>query len=160
MPKQFTEDFQRTINSVEASESPLILVEINHQDLASPIRVLNDSENLTSNGKLFQKFAFRFSGIQDPEVGLSEATLSLDNVGKELVQWLEIANLRLPTTVRFQTIRRSDPDQIQVDTTLFLDDIRVTPQEVTGRLSYGLKIDDPMMIPRYTRGNSPGLFQN
>lgn len=158
MARSFTANFNRTINSVEASEFPLVLLEVDHADLSVPIRVVNDYDNITSNGDLYQRFAFRFSGVADPETGLAEATLAFDNVGREFMQWVEIADFRKPVTVRIQVVRRSDPDEVEYETTMFLDDIIADPTSIEGRLSYNLGFDIPLTPVVYNKQKAPGLF--
>ena len=158
MPKQFSNEFNRNINSSEAAEVPLVLLEIDHEDLSTPIRVVNDRDNLTSNGDLYVGYAFNFAGFNDPERGLAEAELVLDNVGRELVDWIEAANLRTPTTVRIQLALRSDPDELAFETVMFLDDLTMDQRTVSGRLSYGVKLDEPAVVTRYTAQTAPGLF--
>lgn len=158
MAKNVSETYQKTVNSTEAEEFPKVLLEIDHEDLTQPIRVVNDNEDITSNGHLFQAFAFNFSGIPDPEVGLAEAELTLDNVGKELVQWIEVANLRKTTTCRIMVVLASAPDILEFDTTMFLDNIQMDQRTVSGRLSYGVKLDEPAVAMRYTAQTAPGLF--
>lgn len=158
MAKTFSNTFQGSINSTESDEFPKILLEIDHEALASPIRVCNDTDDITSNGNLFQRFPFRFSGIRDPENGLAEAQLQLDNVGRELVTWIEAANLRKPTTCKIMIVLASAPDNVEFETTMFLDDIAMDQEVVEGRLSYGVKLDEPGVVTRYTAQTAPGLF--
>lgn len=158
MAREVSAGFHKTINSTEAAEFPVVLLEIDHDDLSSPIRVVNDRDGLTSNGDFYVGFAFSFTGVEDPEQGLAEAALTMDNVGKELVQWIDAANLRKPTTVRIQVVLPSDPNTIEFETTMFFDDISMDQTTVSGRLSYGVRLDEPAVAVRYTAQTAPGLF--
>lgn len=158
MAKLLTGNFQRTVNSTEADEFPLVLLEIDHPDLSEPVRVVGDKENIVSNGDTYIRFSFDFIGVTDPEVGLGEAKLSLDNLGREFLVWLETADWRKPTSVRIQTVRRSDPDNVEVEYNMFLDDLITSPSTVEGKLTFGIAIDSLLMRILYNKQNSPGLF--
>jgi hypothetical protein len=89
---------------------------------------------------------------------MAEATLVLDNVGRELVVWVDNANLRKPTTCTIRLVLASDPDTVEFETTMFLDDVSINVLVLTGRLSYGLRLDEPGVATRYTAQIAPGLF--
>jgi hypothetical protein len=50
MAKAYSSAYKSTLAAVSAPEAPLILLVINHVDLTTPIRVVNDTQNITSNG--------------------------------------------------------------------------------------------------------------
>jgi len=50
MPRSISSTAQAAINAQETDEIFLILLTISHDDLAEPIRVVSNNENITSNG--------------------------------------------------------------------------------------------------------------
>lgn len=158
MAKVYSTDFNKTINAVSAAETPLILLEINHPNLSSPVRVVNDTEDLVHNGVTFTRCAFRITLPDDPDGSLPQAMLELDNIGRELVQWLEVADWSLPTTATLIQVMRSRPNLAEYSITLDMSDISVTPQTVQAKLSFDNLLGLPGMNVSYNSQTAPGLF--
>ena len=158
MPRTYTTDFQKTVNSVSAAESPLILLEINHPNLVAPVRVVNDTEDLIHNGVTFTRCAFRLSLPDDPDGSLPQANLELDNIGRELVQWLEVADWNLPTTATLIQVMRSRPNVAEFSITMDMTDISVTPYAVSAKLAFDNLLGLPAMNVAYTSTVAPGRY--
>ena len=136
MAKQYSATYQKTVNSLQGSEFPLILLEITHDDLPSPIRVVNDRADLTHSGDQYVRMGFNISLPDDPETGLPQAKLEIDNVGREMVSWLEIADWNTPTSVRIIQVLRSAPNTVEWEITMFLSNISMTQTSVIGILTF------------------------
>lgn len=158
MARTFSSGFNQTINSVSASEYPLILIQIDHADLAAPIRVVNDREDFTHLGNTYQRFAFKFSFPTDPENGLPEAKLEMDNVGREVMDWVEGADWNKLTTCTITQVRRSDPDTIEYQVVMNLSDISANQYTVSGRLGFEELLGAPALRVKYTPQTAAGLF--
>lgn len=158
MVRTFSTSYNQTTNKVSAPEFPLILLELNHDDLASPLRVVNDRADVTHQSEVYQKFAFRFSFPTDPENGVSEAHLELDNVGRELMTWIESADWNNPTTVTITQIMRTAPDVAEYQFTMNLSNIKATQYTISGRLGYEEILGAPAIRLRYSPETAPGLF--
>lgn len=154
----FTEDYYKTTNSLNAPEHPLFLLTIDHPDLPEPVRVVNDTDDLLSNGNTFQALPFRLQLPDDPEFGKSKARLAIDNVGRTLTEWLETSRGGTGATVLIQVVLRSDPDTIQYDTSMDLTNITMTNEEVSGVLSYEDILNKPGLVLTYSPATSPGLY--
>ena len=158
MPRHYSTHFHRIVNSTDADESPLLLLEIHHPDLLSPIRIVNDRQDITHQNNLFIALAFRATLPDDKQEGLPRAALAIDNVGKELVGWLEVANGGKGATCRIVQVMRSDADHIEFEITLNLTNIVITPYEVRGELTYEDLLNKPGIAIEYRPNNTPGLF--
>jgi hypothetical protein len=158
MARDYSDNFYKTVNSTEASEFPLILLEISHADLDTPIRVVNDMQDVTHDGDIFTAIAFRVTLPDDKSQGTPKASLSIDNIGKELVAWLELADGGKGATVRMMQILRSDPDVVEFEITMNLSNVKMTPIEISGDLSYEDLLNRPGTAVQYRPSNSPGLF--
>lgn len=158
MAKTYDANWHRKTSALEGTEFPLVLLEINHADLPQPIRVVNDREDVTHNGNLYQRMAFGITLPDDPEQGLPQAKLSLDNIGRELVTWLETADWNNATTVTITQILRSDPNTVQFTTDMGLENIKVTQMKVTGDLTYEDLLGLPAININYTPQTAVGLF--
>lgn len=149
---------KRKLNSVAGAELPVIALEITHPMLASPIRVVNDNAELIHQGNTFVALQFRVSLPEDLEEVLPRATLAVDNVGKELVSWIEASNGGEGAQVRMLQIMRSDPDVVEWEITLDLTNMRITTPEVTGELGFENLLDRPAVALTYRSDTQPGLF--
>lgn len=154
----YSTTFQETITKVNAVESPLTLVTIEHTDLGTPVRLVNDNQDLTSGGDLYQAYPFAFSFPTQPETGLPEARIVIDNLGKPLMTWLEASNGGAGATITLEHVLRSAPNTIEASIVLELHDIVITSQSINARMSYPNPSHKKVNPTRYDPINSPGLF--
>ena len=158
MPKPHSAAYHRTINAASAEESPLILIVIDHPDFVQPIRVVNDAQDLVSNGETYVGIYFACKLPDDHEGQMPQAEISVDNVGRELVEPLEASNGGEGATVRMMEVLRSDPDTIEWETTLDLKNVRFVAMQVTGTLGYEEILNRPAVLLSYRPDVAPGLF--
>lgn len=158
MPKAYSDEYKSTLAAVSPEETPLILLEISHKDLIVPVRVVNDMQNITSNGNEYIACPFRCNLPDDNENQLPRATLAVDNVGKELMYWIETSGGAQGSTVRFIQVMRSRPDQIEWEITMNLYNVNVTQKEITGDLGYDNLFGRKAIQIRYDPMSSPGIF--
>lgn len=158
MAKPYTRRFQEVIHATGAKEVPLLLLEINHVDLTTPIRVVNDNQDLVHNGNTFTAMAFRATLPDDLEQGNPRATLAVDNVGRELVGWLELSGGGRGATVRMIQVLRSAPNTIEWEVTLDLNDVQINLLEVTGTLGFEDILNLPGIPLTYRPDVAPGIF--
>lgn len=158
MVKTFTDSYNQTTNKVSAEEFPLSLVKLDHPDLVTPIFVVNDRTDVVSNGDTYVRFAFTLTRPNDPENGIPEARLVMDNVGRELMQWIEIADWNKPTTVVLSSIMRSAPDIVEWTVTMGLTNIEITQSHVSGKLGFEDLLGVAGMRVNYTPVTAVGLF--
>lgn len=158
MPKAYSAAFRRNINATSAQESPLILLEISHPSLGAPIRVVNDAQNLNSNGQTFVALAFDIVLPDDAEGQLPSARLRLDNAGKDLVEPLEASGGAEGATVRVMQVLRSDPDTIEWETQLDLRGVEMSNLDVNADIGYEDILNRPAIALTYRPDVAPGLF--
>ncbi len=158
MAKPYSNKLRETINSTSAQETPLLLLEIDHPDLAAPIRIVNDNQDLVHLGNTFTAMAFRATLPEDIEEGMPRARLSIDNVGKEMVAWLEASGGGQGATVRMMQVLRSAPDTIEWEVTMDLTNLSMTSLEISGTLSFDDLLNKPGVTVTYRPETAPGLF--
>lgn len=158
MAKAYSAEYKSTLSAVSAPEAPLILLVINHADLASPIRVVNDTQNITSNGNTYIGYPFRFILPNDYENQLPKAKLAIDNVGRDLMEWIESSGGAAGTTVTFMQIMRSRPNQIEWQITMSLYNVSVNPMEVTGELGFENLFAKPAISIQYRPETCAAIF--
>ena len=97
----------------QESNLPLVLLEIDHADLADPIRVVNNKENVTSNGDEYTGYPFEISLPEANENSASRAKLRIDNVSREIGQSIRVIASPLSVTIRI--IRQETPNVIEAE---------------------------------------------
>lgn len=158
MAKNYSSEFKSTLAEVSAPEIPYVLLEINHPDLASPVRVINDTEDLTSNGNLYVAIPFRCTLPDDFENQLPKARLSVDNVGKELMYWIETSGGGNGSTVTMRQVMRSRPDLVEWEITMSLFNVSCTMSEISAELGYENLFAKKAIALQYRPNNSSGIF--
>lgn len=158
MGKPYSDIYKSTLAQVSVQETPLILLEINHSLLASPVRVVNDMQNITSNGYEYIACPFRCVMPDDLENQLPKAQLSVDNVSRDLMYWIETSGGGKDSTVRFIQVMRSRPNQIEWEITMNLYNVNVNMKEISAELGFDNLFGKQAIRMQYRPENSPGLF--
>jgi len=153
-----SKNFKSTLAKVSAEESPLVLLEISHEDLTVPIRVVNDNDDITCNGELFIACAFRFIPPDNYEGQLPKAKLAIDNIGRELTEWIEKTNGGRGAVVKAMSVMRSRPNVIENSIKIGLSSVLVTTPEVSGELGYANYYGQPAILMQYRPDTTPGIF--
>lgn len=152
----YTDKAKRALNATSAEEPVLELIEITHPDLAVPARFVNDTQDITCQGNLFYATAFRLTRPDDVDQQTPTAKLAVDNIGRELTQWLEVSNGGKKAKCRVLAVLRSEPDVFQYDMTLDLTGISITNLEVSGSLGFQNSLMLPAVAVRYDPITAPG----
>lgn len=158
MARTYSAEYKSTLAKVSGEEAPLILLQIDHPELSAPVRVVNDTENITSNGNLFIAFPFSCTLPDDFENQLPRARISISNVGRDLMFWLETTDGGIGSTATFQQVMRSRPDQVEWEITMSLFNIVANNQEVSAELGFENLFGKPAIAINYRPENSAGLF--
>jgi hypothetical protein len=148
---------RQDLNSTSGT-APWLLLEISHPDLASPIRVAQGNDDVLSNGNLYVGIAFDFEFPDDMDMQLPRATLAIDNVGRELTQWIDASNGGEGAECRVMHVQRADPDVIEWEITLNLSRLRVKSKTVSGELGYEDLLNAPAVALTYRPDTAPGIF--
>lgn len=152
-------NFKEKLNAVQGDERPLVLLEIDHSGLTQPIRVVNDYDDVTSNGNVYTGLPFIINLPSQEEDGLPRASLEIDNIGKEMMQWLETSNGGAGATAKVSLILRSNPDTVELGPyDLDLMNVKATQFTVSGQLGYEDILNKPAFQITYRPHNFPGLF--
>lgn len=154
----FTAAANKKINSVSTDALPLLLLEINHTDLPSPIRVVQDNEDITFESNTYTTLGFEASLPDDIANKLPRANLAVDNVGRELVSWIENSAGGQGASCRLIQIMRSDPSTIEWEITMDLSNLSIDMLKVTGELSFDDLLNKPGVTKVYRPNVAPGLF--
>ena len=158
MPIKYTDAFKSTISRLSAPEVPLIALQIDHRDLDEPIRVINDRQDLTIQGKRFVACGFTVTLPADQERTIPKAQLEIDNVGRDLMYWIETSHGGKGATAKFMRVMRSAPDVIEWQTTMDAKNLTCTFQRVSCNLAYVNINQRPAIALAYRPDTAPGVF--
>lgn len=148
----------RERTAAAGGEEPLYLLEITHAQLSEPIRVVRDTEDLVSNGELFQKCWFEVVWPEDVENRSPRAPLRVDNVGKELTEWLDASAGGRGAQVQVMLVMRDTPDVIEDEALCDLLRVRQDGAFVLGEIGYEDVMNLPGLGVTHRPDVSPGLF--
>lgn len=157
MAKTYTDHYKELTGGTSGQE-PSFLLEISHPQLAVPIRVTNDTADIVSNGNTFLSCAFRVMFPDDVAMMMPRVPIAIDNIGRELTQWLEASDGGRGATVRIMQVMRDTPNVIEQEYTLNLLNTKQTMLEVSGQLGYDNFLDVPALAALYTPETAPGIF--
>lgn len=150
--------FDENINSVNAPEPILTLIEISHISLTNPARFVNDNVEFTYNSNVFTPLAFRIDMPTQPESGMPEARLKLTNLGSVLMDALLDTQGLVGARCKIRQVMKSDPNNDFFEVDLFLTDIKTTASAIDSRLEYTNIYSSPGFRTLYTIDSAPGLF--
>jgi hypothetical protein len=135
----------------------LELLVIDHPDLDAPLRFVNNNVNITSNGKLYIAYPFTITLPKDRDRAVPSATLVIDNVTREIGQY--IREMVEPPTVTISIIRIDDLDAVEQEFPTFtLRNARYNSLTVTGELRLTDQAREPYPQRHFTPSEYPGLF--
>lgn len=148
---------QEAINASQTDQVFLVLLEITHSELTTPIRVVNNNESIISNGNTYYASAFNFSFPAQEEGTIKNSTLTIGNVDREIVR--TIRSISTPPNVTASVVLASDPDVLEMGPFTFqLTDVGYNRDTVTGSLVFENYLRSNIGTIRYKNTTFPGLF--
>ena len=82
-------DIARAQSFSLTGRKPIYALEITHPSITDNVLAVGDSQGVTLEGNAYPALGFRARLPQDKEGEVRQASLEIDNVGRELVQWVE-----------------------------------------------------------------------
>lgn len=148
---------RQALYAQETGEAFLVLLTIDHANLASPIRVSSDAVDTVSRGDTYIAFPFRLSLPDDSDDRPPRARLTIDNVDRTIVQTLR--QISSAPTVLIEAVRGADPGTVEAAFPDFeLANARYDALTVQGDLTLESFLHEPYPAERFTPADFPGLF--
>lgn len=156
MARSLSSTATASIHAQETGEVWLVLLTIAHSSLATPIRVVNNNEDITSRGNIYQAFPFEIIlPGQDPD-SLPKAMLRFDNVDRTAIS--VIRGVEAPPNVTIEVILASQPDTVEVSfPNLTLRNVKYDATIIEGELFFENLYSEPITY-QMTPSRFPGLF--
>ena len=152
-----TDEFRADAWSPE-SDLYLVLLDIDHPDLAQTISVVNNTVNVISNGISYVAFPFEIALPESPENSPPRAELTISNVGREISQ--AIRSVGSPPSVTIAVIRQATPDVIEaLHVGMKLTGVSYDAQQVSGQLVREALVTEPYPAMTYSPAEFRGLVQ-
>lgn len=156
--RTYTSAARQNLLATSADEPFLILLEITHSALATPIRVVNDVQDIVVGGNNFIAMPFRVTLPDDVKGQIPQATLEVDNIGRELTQWLEVSGGGQGAKCKIMQVMRSDTSTIEFSITLDLTNLSITNEIVSGQLGFVNTLGQVSTTVTFTPTTAPGLW--
>lgn len=154
MPRNLSATAIASQNAENTSEIWLVLLTIDHDLLAQPIRLVNNNEAITSNGNQYIACAFDVDLPGEDAEGPISARLRVDNVDRVIVN--TIRSINSPPQITLQVVLASDPDVVEVEYTgLILRSTDFDQFVVSGELRFEDIVVEPIaetITPQHFRG--------
>ncbi|OQS32597.1 DUF1833 family protein [Chromobacterium haemolyticum] len=158
MTRRYSQAAREAMNATAADDVMLVLLEIRHPQLALPVRLVNDVQNIVVEGNEFIACAFDVTLPDDTDNRLPSAKLEIDNIGRELTQWLEISGGGTGATCRILQVMRSTPQLVEFDMTMDLSGLSMDHVKVSGTLGFADTLNQPAVTVYYRPETAPALF--
>jgi len=135
----------------------LLLLTIDHAELADPIRVVNNIENVFSRGNTYTAFPFEITLPGDDEDRPPGVNLSIGNVDRSVI--IALRGLSSSPTVVLELVTTNDVNAVEIGPLEFtFDTITYDAITVSGDLTY-----EPILTQNYPAHSFvpnlfPGLF--
>ena len=134
----------------------LMLVTLTHPSFPT-IRLVNNSEDMVSNGETFTAFPMRIRLPMDDGESTREVSIEFDNVSLTLID--ELRTVTSPIDVKIDMILSSNPDDIQISLDeLKMRNVTYNKQIVSARLYLDSFLNVELTSERYSPKLYPGLF--
>ena len=163
MSHTYSTAYHEVIAALSPCEHPFFLLKIEHP-LASPVRLINDTQDLVSNGENYIAAGLRINWPDDQEGQLPRAQLVIDNVTNLFARVFEqTAGIR-GATVTMMEVLRSKPSYIERQIKLDVVGITLNTETVTLRLGYEDTLNKACIPATYRAPKNdltlgfPGLF--
>lgn len=150
-------DGRAELYAAQSAEVWVQLLTIDHDDLATPIRLCNNNEDIVSDGETFTAWGFPPILPVSTEGELPAVELAIDNVTRELT--IALRAITTPITVTLEVIRASDPDTVEVQYVYESRSIRYADDSVRIELGSEALMSERIPGDTYTRTTNPGLFE-
>lgn len=153
MSRTISEATRAALYAPQTEEIFLVLLTIDHADLEAPLRVCNNTQNITSRGETYIAYPFELTLPDDEDNRQPRARLVIDNVDRQIVQ--TVRQLTSSPTVMIDIIRAAAPDVVEAQ----FQDFRFTNITYDSHVVEGdLTVEDFTAEPYPAASFSPSLF--
>ena len=148
--------FLESVIASQTDEAHIVLLTFTHPNLAQPIRVTNNTQDVVIGANTFIAFPFTLTPPTDGD-GVGKAGISIANADRRIGEALEA--LLDPADVMIQLVLASSPSTIEFEwKSLNLIDVSWDGQFMQGTLSHDQFSREQYPYIRVTMGRFPSVF--
>lgn len=160
MPRSVSVAFRTAIEAQYSNVPVLLLLKLEHERLATPIYLANNTEDVVSNGITYVGFPFELTRPgEEEESGQSLGKIAVQNVDRAI--GAAVLELDGPITFTLQVVTNDDPDDVEFELQhLVLRN--VSGDAMTLQADIGIRYDlstVPFPGIRATKARTPGLWR-
>lgn len=157
MPRSMSATATQAALSQYTDQVWLFLLEISHDDISEPIRLVGSREDVVSNGETYTAFPFEITLPTDDGETISDIKLSISNIDRAITQ--TIRSLDTPPEITTFIVLASSPDIIEVGPfVMTLREVKSDAFVVSGSLRWENLLDQAYPGYSFTAPNFPGMF--
>lgn len=161
MSRSLSTLFKTMSNASETGEVLLALVTIDSPSIiGGPLRVVQDLQNITSNGNVYTAFPFELRLASDADEGPAKITLTLDNIDRTMAAAIKGIPPTSPPNVTVEIVVASQPNVVEISMpNLVLKNVSGDAFRIDGEL--WMDEEDLLPFPEgsFTPPMFPGLFK-
>lgn len=142
----------------QTAQAFLHLVTVEHDDLVTPIRLVDNLTDIVSGGDTYTAFPIRVVLPPDVPGELPQLDLVVDAVDQTIIA--AIRSIATPPTITIEVIMASTPDVIECGPFVFdATSVEYNAAELRFRLEVERILTEPYPAGLFTPGHFPMLFQ-
>lgn len=146
------------LHRVSDGQGMLELLTITGGGIVTPVRLVNDTRDITSNGNLFLALPFQVVLPRQSTKETPRATLRMENVGREIGRELEALLPGAELTATIQVVYRATPNVIDYSFTAPLSGVRANVLSISASMGPTDLMRRPVVNARFDPFTAPGLF--
>ena len=150
--------FQERRQRVTDTSGVLLFLEMSAPSMPEVLRIVNDTQNWTSNGHEYIGFPFQFKLPDDVSGQSTRAQIVVDNVGRSLTEDLERMAPNETVDIRIMVSDRVNPNAYEQDIRLPMMRVSVNASTVTVQAGDDFIMRQQAVQLRFTPHLTPGLF--
>jgi hypothetical protein len=130
---------------------------ISHPDINPAIRVVNNTEDVTSRGETFVAFPFDLTLPDQREDAPPRARIVIDNVSREISQ--SVRSITSAPSVTLEIIRAAAPDTVEASWPFFsLRNVKWDINQISGDLTVEDFTSEPYPAGIFSPASFPGVL--
>lgn len=157
MANQLSNELLAQLFKQESDDPFLTLITLTHPEWTTPVRLVNNTRNITSRGEVYLAFPMRIRMPVDDGETARDFTIDFDNVSLELIEQIRTVTTKIGVTM--EMILASIPDAVQIAFTDFaINTISYNASRITAKVVLDSFLNVEMTSERYNPSNFPGIF--
>lgn len=158
MPRNVSTTALQSMLAEQTGEAWLVILKIEHSNLPSPIKVVNNNENVSRSDGTYEAFPFDVQMPDDREDQTPQARLTIGNIDRSIIE--ELRKMATSPTITMSVILASSPDTVEAGPFAFqLKSISYDSMTIQARMGYDEEfLQEPHPNLTFTPTTTPALF--